>query len=45
MPNLATGTMIGHHLPNIAALNVRKIGLFNVKNKVGKVAFEMDACA
>jgi hypothetical protein len=39
---LAKGTDIGYRLPNMSALDVKKIGPFPVKRRMGKVAFELD---
>lgn len=39
---LAKGTDLGYRLPSMSALDVKKIGPFPIKRKVGKVAFELD---
>ena len=39
---LAKGTNPGYRLPHMSVLDVRKIGPFKVKRKVGKVAFELE---
>ena len=42
MLKLATRTKVGYRLLNMSALDVRKIGPFKVKDRVGKVAFELE---
>lgn len=39
---LAKGIDVGYRLPNMLALDVRKIRPFKIKRRVGKVAFELD---
>ena len=42
MLKLAIETKVGYRLLNISALDVRKIGPFKVKRRIGKVAFELN---
>jgi hypothetical protein len=42
MLKLATDTEIGYCFPNMSTLDVKNIGPFKVKNRVGKVAIELD---
>jgi hypothetical protein len=39
---LAKGTDVGYRLPHMSALDVRKVGPFPIKRRIGKVAFELE---